>query len=64
MPTPAGPRLQKITMNFYAEDITRLEQSYGRGWSSEVREVIHRHCNLLRQSALATRRTLGDLSRD
>jgi hypothetical protein len=35
--------LRKVTMNFYSEDIAYLEGLHGQGWSTEIREIVHRH---------------------
>jgi hypothetical protein len=34
--------LRKVTMNFYSEDIAYLEGLHGQGWSTEIREIVHR----------------------
>lgn len=62
MPTNAGPPLRKVTLNLYEADCQALQRVYGRGWSTEIREIVYRRANLLRQVAKSERRTLGDLN--
>ena len=35
--------LQKVTMNFYRDDVAELVRIYGNGWTSEVREIVARY---------------------
>lgn len=42
-PAPSDRPLQKVTMNFYRDDVAELVRIYGPGWTSEVRELISRH---------------------
>jgi hypothetical protein len=62
MPTIAGPRLRKITLNLYDDDCDTLARHYGRGWSTEVRDIINAHAELIRKSTPKKRATLGDLN--
>lgn len=59
MPTPADAQLRKITLNLYEADAETLTTHYGRGWSTNVRDLIHDHANLIRRSVPV--KTLGDL---
>jgi len=61
MPTPAGDPLRKVTLNLYESDCVTLENHYGRGWSSIVRDVIGDHAHFIRRSTVKPKPTLGDL---
>jgi flavorubredoxin len=41
--------LRKVTMNFYSEDIAYLEDLHGQGWSTEIREIVHRYVGWMRE---------------
>lgn len=60
MPAKSDEPLQKITLNLYELDVSTLEAYYGRGWSEQVRLVVHEHAFKL--SAYAkVKQKLGDL---
>ena len=40
MPPSPDRALQKVTMNFYADDVAFLQRKHGNGWSSEIREMV------------------------
>lgn len=61
MPTPADAPLRKVTLNLYDLDVETLERQYGHGWSTHVRDMLHRHANVLRQWKPQKTQTLGDL---
>lgn len=63
MPTTPGPALRKVTLNLFDDDVTRLEQVYGFGWSSVVRELVHDHTFRMHEIH-ARPRTLGDLENE
>lgn len=35
-------------INIYEEDKATLEHHYGHGWSAEIRDMIHVHCQRIR----------------
>ena len=43
MNAPSDKPLQKVTMNFYREDVAFLVAKYGTGWTTEIREMIHNY---------------------
>lgn len=43
MNAPSDKPLQKVTMNFFREDVAELVAKYGTGWTTQVREIIHKH---------------------
>ncbi len=47
MPAKSDDPLQKVTLNLYEADVLALEAFYGRGWSEQVRQVVH-HWNEFR----------------
>lgn len=63
MPTHPGDPLRKVTLNLYESDCVELEASYGRGWTTEVREVIRVHTTVyIRSLRLKRSATLGDIN--
>lgn len=61
MPTLAGDPLRKVTLNLYEADVIILEQTYGLGWSTHVRDLVRDHAYNLRRPSI---RRLGDLASD
>jgi len=47
-----------------AEDKLTLEREYGYGWSKQMRDLIHLHCQNLRSSGVKLRSTIGDFAND
>jgi hypothetical protein len=45
--------IYRTTVWLYLRDVEDLERIYGRGWSSQVREIIHRHLRERRARATA-----------
>lgn len=43
MPPSSDRPLQKVTMNFYRDDVAELVRIYGNGWTTEVREIVTRY---------------------
>lgn len=43
MPVHPDSPLRKITLNLYDADVFEMERRYGRGWSEQVRQLVHRH---------------------
>lgn len=62
MPKLADSPLRKTTLNLYSADVTFLAEYYGHGWTEEVRQVVHQHCEVTKGHH-KTRKTLGDLER-
>lgn len=63
MPTPADQPLRKITLNLYESDCKTLLAHYGRGWSTEVRDMVSNHASLIRRSCpVQAIKRLGDLN--
>ena len=60
MPAKSDDPLQKVTLNLYEADVLALEAFYGRGWSEQVRQVVHQHISTA-TSFHKLRKTLGDL---
>lgn len=63
MPTNPGPDLRKVTLNLFDDDVTRMEQVYGFGWSAVVRELVHDHTFRMHE-IIKRPKTLGDLSNE
>lgn len=59
MPVKSDDPLRRTTLNLYEDDCLLLEVIEGHGWTTYVRDLVHKDCNRLR--AGARRRTLGDL---
>jgi hypothetical protein len=51
-------------INLTPEDKATLEREYGYGWSTEIRQMIHLHCQNLRSSGVRHKPTIGDLADD
>lgn len=60
MPRQADSPLRKTTLNLYDADVTFLAEYYGTGWSEQVRQVVHQHCEVTKAHR-KVRKTLGDL---
>lgn len=60
MPVKPDAPLRKVTLNLYDADCDALAEYYGRGWTEQVRQVIHSH-TIITISHHKTRKTLGDL---
>lgn len=60
MPAKSDEPLQKITLNLYEADVLALESYYGRGWSEQVRILVHDHAFKLTAYA-NVKQKLGDL---
>lgn len=60
MPTSPGAPLRKVTLNLYDDDVVRMEQVYGFGWSTIVRELVHDHTFRMHE-IIKYPKTLGDL---
>jgi len=43
MPIHPDNPLRKITLNLYEADCDEMKRRYGRGWSEQVRQLVHRH---------------------
>lgn len=63
MPPKADDPLRKCTLNLYEADCVALESYYGRGWTEQVRQVVHAHIHTI-TGLHRLRRTLGDLLDD
>lgn len=42
MPPKSERPLRRSTLNLYAEDCVYMANRYGRGWTEQVRELLHR----------------------
>lgn len=51
MPPSSDRPLQKVTMNFYRDDVAELVRVFGSGWTSEVRNIV---ANYIREHRAAT----------
>lgn len=62
MPNPgADAPLRKVTLNLYEADCIAMEKHYGRGWSTIVRDMVHRH---IEKRTLPRKRTIEGLFND
>lgn len=43
MPPSSDRPLQKVTMNFYRDDVAYFVAKYGSGWTAEIRRIIELH---------------------
>lgn len=60
MPNPGAERpLRKVTLNLFEEDCCEFERVHGQGWTTRIREVVHRAAHQTKQ--VRSRRTLSDL---
>lgn len=62
MPRPTDEPLRKTTLNLYKSDTDFLAEYYGQGWSEQVRQIVHQHCEVTKGHR-KVRKTLGDLER-
>lgn len=62
MSRQADAPLRKTTLNLYSADVTFLAEYYGQGWSEQVRQIVHQHCEVTKGHR-QVRKTLGDLER-
>lgn len=60
MPRQANAPLRKTTLNLYDADVSFLATYYGQGWSEQVRQIVHQHCEVTKGHQ-KVRQTLGDL---
>jgi len=60
VPAKSDDPLQTVTLNLYEADVLALEAYYGRGWSEQVRQVVHAHTSTI-TGFHKLRQTLGDL---
>lgn len=60
--------LLKVTLNLNQTDVDFFRERYGYGWSTQLRELMHRHVtDTQRNEAQASamyRRTIEDLARN
>lgn len=42
MPPKSERPLRRSTLNLFAEDCVYMANRYGRGWTEQVRELLHR----------------------
>lgn len=63
MPTKSDDPLKRVTLNLYKADCLAMERYYGRGWTEQVRQLVHQHITIA-TAHLKTRRTLGELADD
>ncbi len=66
MSRPADEPLRRCTLNLYEADCLWLEQTYGPGWTTRIRQHIHQlvHTQTAHKPEVMfhrVRRTLGDL---
>lgn len=47
MPRYAEAPIHKVTFNMYKSDYEALIETYGRGWTETLREIIHQHVKTL-----------------
>lgn len=59
MPTPADAPLRKVTLNLYEADCARMEQAYGHGWTTVVRDWVNQHAQGAKRKLV-----LEDLARE
>lgn len=60
MPAKADEPLRKVTLNLYEADCEAFEAFYGRGWSEQVRALVHNQAFKL-VSYQNMKHRLGDL---
>jgi hypothetical protein len=49
VPNPGSDKpLRKVTLNLYEDDVILSEKKFGRGWSTELRELWSAHLRNLR----------------
>lgn len=60
MPVLADDPLLKVTLNLYEADVHYLRATYGEGWSTRLRQMVH-HEVIKRQIEAPRPRTVGDL---
>lgn len=60
MPAKSDDPLRKVTLNLYEADCLTFESYYGRGWSEQVRALVHEQAFKLTTYA-NVKQTLGDL---
>ena len=66
MPVRSDDPLRRVTLNLYEADCKLMEEAYGHGWTTVIRDLVAKHVKyaghvetqLIRKSRL----TLGDLT--
>lgn len=63
-PARSDAPLRKVTLNLYDADCIYLETHLGRGWSEQVRTLVHAYAESLRPPATTVyqKMQLGDLA--
>ena len=64
MPVRPDAPLRKVTLNLYEADCQILEQVHGHGWTTHVRQLVHREAKHAPTMIAQRPRTLGDLADD
>jgi hypothetical protein len=46
-----SPSFHRTNLNLYTEDVIYLQLRYGRGWTEQAREIIHKHIKIKKEMA-------------
>jgi hypothetical protein len=63
MPPRSDEPLRRVTLNLGEVDCKIMEDRYGHGWTTVIRDLVRQHCQLERRKPKYAR-TLGDLADD
>lgn len=63
MPARSDDPLRRVTLNLYEADCLVFEQFLGQGWTTYIRDTMHKHAQHMKSPITGPefRRTLGDL---
>lgn len=59
MPVRSDDPLRRVTLNLYEADCVAMEKLHAHGWTTRIRDLVHRE--VLNSSIPPLARTLGDL---
>ncbi len=59
MPARSDDPLRRVTLNLYEADCVVLEEAYGHGWTTHIRDLVHKAAKTVPTTVKF--RTLGDL---
>jgi hypothetical protein len=62
VPIRSDDPLRRITLNLYEADCVVMEETYGYGWTTRVRDLVHQAAKTV--PTIIHTRTLGDLTDD
>lgn len=59
MTRPAGEALTPISIRLPTADLETMKQAYSHGYQAKIKELIHEHCEVIRNAILELRTKEG-----